>query len=348
MRKNPGSDQDRGCGTPAEVFGGPRHPESTAVSPATSPYDVDDPILSLIGNTSMIEYPDAVNDNLYVKLEKENPTGSMKDRIALGMTLEMYETGDIDRNDLIVEASSGNTAGGVSLVANRLGHDCVITTPETTSRQKIGYVKSLGAELIECPSVDSDSADHYRNQADAIADNRGGVFLDQYHNQLNPEVHAKWTGPELYQQLEDVTHVVCPMGTGGTLSGIGKYLKNQNPTVEIIGVDAINSNISTAFYDNDPVSYETQIEGLGKGSKTPTMWFEYVDDVFDVSDDVAIRWAKKSAKENGVLIGPSSGAALKIAHSIASDNPGSVVALIACDGGEQYFDVLASVEQPSP
>lgn len=305
------------------------------------PYDIKDPILSLIGDTSLIEYPGSLAGDLHVKLEKENPTGSMKDRIALGMILEMMESGELSDEDLVVEASSGNTAGGVALAANRLGFESVITTPETTSGQKMGYVESLGAELIACPDVDSDHEAHYRNRAQEIADERDGVFLNQYQNQLNPKVHEKWTGPELWEQTDELTHVVCPMGTGGTLSGIGKYIKEQDSSVELVGVDAEKSNISSAFYGDEPVEYNTQIEGLGKSGETPTMWFDYIDRVESVDDETAIKHARIASIEHGLLIGTSSSAALKVARGIATADEQSSVVLIACDGGEQYFDIYS-------
>ncbi len=307
---------------------------------STPPYDVEDPILSLIGNTPIVQYPEDLPGDVCVKLEKENPTGSMKDRIALGMILEMEESEELAKDDLVVEASSGNTAGGVALVTNRLGYDSVITTPETTSNQKIGYVEALGSELVACPIVDSAHEDHYRNTAESIAAKRDGVFLNQYHNQLNPRVHEKWTGPELWAQMDELTHIVCPMGTGGTLSGIGKYVKEQDESVDIVGVDAEESNISTAFYGDDPVEYNTEIEGLGKGSETPTMWFDYIDRVASVDDETAITWTKKAARGHGLLIGTSSGAALSVAREIAMENENATIALIACDGGEQYFDTF--------
>ncbi|WP_138007351.1 PLP-dependent cysteine synthase family protein [Halalkalirubrum salinum] len=305
-----------------------------------NPYNIDDPVLSLIGQTSLVEHPKNLLGDLHLKLEKENPTGSMKDRIGLGMILEMRESGEISDGDLVIEASSGNTAGAVALAANRLGHDSIITTPEKTSPQKMGFVKAFGSELVTCPDVNSDHKDHYRAKAQQIADKRGGIFLNQYHNQLNPKVHEKWTGPELWNQTNKLTHIVCPMGTGGTLSGIGKYIKNQDPSVNIIGVDAKKSNISTSFYDKEPVKYDTKIEGLGKGGETPTMWFDYIDEIISVKDEEAIQWAKKAAREDGLLIGTSAGAAFKIAYNIANENENASVVSIVCDGGEQYFDTL--------
>lgn len=340
MDENPLEDQDQagGCIATAEAMQEYRKKQNDRSALPT--YNFDDPILSLIGNTSLVQYTEELAGDLLVKLEKENPTGSMKDRIALGMILEMQESGELADDDLVVEASSGNTAGGVAMVTNRLGYESVITTPETTSRQKIGYVEALGSELVTCPDVNSSHEDHYRNTAETIAEDRDGVFLNQYHNQLNPHVHEKWTGPELWRQAEELTHIVCPMGTGGTLSGIGKYMKEQDDSIEIIGVDAKNSNISTAFYDEESVDYKTEIEGLGKGSETPTMWFEYIDEIVSVSDDTAISWTRTAARESGLLIGTSSGAALSVAHDIAKKDEESAVVLIACDGGEQYFDTI--------
>ncbi|MBO4249039.1 cysteine synthase family protein (plasmid) [Halomicrobium sp. IBSBa] len=306
----------------------------------SSPYEVGDPVLSLTGNTPLIKYPSDTSGNIHVKLEMENPTRSMKDRVALGMILEMQERGQINADDTIVEASSGNTAGAVAMVCNRLGYKSVITTPETTSKQKKAYIRALGAELVTCPPVDSDEPNHYRTEAERIAQERDGVFLNQYQNQLNPEVHEKWTGPELWQQADDITHIVCPMGTGGTLSGIAKYIKEVDEEVTIVGVDAEKSNISTVFYDKSPVEYDTTIEGLGKGKKAPTMWFNYIDKIVSVGDNEAIENSRRAARDDGLLIGTSSGAALSVAKDIATKNGDATVILIACDGAEQYFDRL--------
>jgi len=332
-------DQAGGCIITAEAM--QEHRDKKRRKQSMPPYNLEDPILSRIGDTPLVEYPEPLAGDLRIKLEKENPTGSMKDRIALGMILEMMKSGELSDEDLVVEASSGNTAGGVALAANRLGFDSIITTPESTSSQKIGYVESFGAELVTCPDVDSDDEDHYRNRARTIADERDGVFLNQYQNQLNPEVHEKWTGPEIWEQTDELTHIVCPMGTGGTLSGIGKYIKKQDSSVEIVGVDAEKSNISSAFYGDVPVEYSTQIEGLGKNGETPTMWFDYIDRVESVDDETAITHARTAATEYGVLIGTSSSAALKVARDIARKSEESSVVLVACDGGEQYFDILS-------
>lgn len=300
-----------------------------------------DSLLAEIGDTMMIPYDEpGINGSIQVKCEFDNPTGSMKDRIAYGMVAKLDLDGMLSKGDLIVEASSGNTAGSVALVTNRLDYDAVITTPVGNSPQKLGYVKAYGAELVTCPDVPSNDDRHYRMQAKQIAEKRGGIWLDQYSNQLNPEVHAAWTGPEITEQYPDLTHVVAPMGTGGTMSGIAKHVKEYDESVTTVGVDATLSNISSAFSGTDPGKYDTDIEGLGKGEKLPTMWFEYIDEIRSVNDKDALLQARRAANDHGLLVGGSSGASLFVAREIAMQEPSAEVAVVACDGGEQYFDTI--------
>jgi len=308
-----------------------------------SPYPTDDPVLGLIGDTSLISYPGAERGRVLCKLENENPTGSMKDRIAMGILTEALAEGTYDT---VVEASSGNTAGAVALVANRLGVTCKLACPESTSRQKIGYIKAFGAEIHKCPNVDSDHPEHYRAVARRLAEADDGAFLvDQYHNPSNPGVHYQWTGREIWAQAGDrMTHLVGAMGTGGVLSGSARYVQEQaeatGRNVTVVGVDAEQSNISTSFYGKAEVPYDTEVEGLGKGHELPTMWFDYVDEMRDVADDRAFEQARTSAQEHGLLIGPSAGAALAVSLDIVAEQPDARVVTIICDGGEQYFDTL--------
>lgn len=328
-----------GCIEIAEYLAARRN--ETSDTDPESLHQVSDPLLSHIGDTMMIPYEDpSISGSIRIKCEFDNPTGSMKDRIAYGMVAQLELEGLLSPGDLIVEASSGNTAGAVAMVTNRLGYDAAITTPVGNSPQKLGYVTALGAELVTCPDVPSDDDRHYRKQAKQIAEERGGVWLDQYSNQLNPEVHAEWTGPEITEQYPDLTHVVSPMGTGGTMSGIAKHVKEYDSSVTTVGVDAIESNISSAFSGTEPGAYETEIEGLGKGEGLSTMWFEYVDEVRSVSDEDALLQARRAARDHGVLIGGSSGAALFVGREIAMQNPNAEVAVVACDGGEQYFNTI--------
>lgn len=317
-----------------------RHAPTAEVGDA--PYPTDDPVLARIGDTPLVDYPGpATGGDIRLKLEADNPTGSMKDRVALGIVRELEAAGRLAADDVVVEASSGNTAGAVALVTNRLGYESVLTVPAGTSGQKIGYVRAFGSEIIECPAVDPDDERHYRATAARIAAERDGVWLDQYSTPLNPTVHYEWTGPELWRQAAgDLTHVVCPMGTGGTLSGIAKYVKERDATVDVIGVDAERSNISAAFYGSDPAAYDTDVEGLGKERELPTMWFEYIDEVRSVADDRAFAQARRAAEDHGILVGGSSGAAIAVARAITDRRSDARVAVIGCDGGEQYFDTV--------
>lgn len=321
-----------------------RSPQFSGTLPP-SPFPTDDPILSRIGNTPMIAYPGVEDGRLLCKLESENPTRSMKDRIAMGILTEVLQEGDYHT---VIEASSGNTAGAVALVANRLDVTCKLTCPEGTSPDKVGYMKAFGAEVHKCPNVDSDHPDHYRAEARRLADEEGAFLVDQYHNQSNPDVHYRWTGPELWAQAgAEITHLVSAMGTGGLLSGSARYVKEQakkeGRNVAVVGVDAEHSNISTAFYGEDPVPYDTGVEGLGKGGNLPTMWFDYIDEVRSVADDTAYQQARTSAQAHGMPIGPSAGAALSVGLEIHAAHPDARVATIICDGGEQYFDTLFDV-----
>lgn len=311
-----------------------------------TPFPTNDPVLNLIGDTPMVDYPGAEQGRLRCKLESENPTRSMKDRIAMGILTEAMDDGSYDT---VIEASSGNTAGAVALVANRLGLTCKLTCPESTSRSKIGYMKAYGAEVHTCPDVDSDHSEHYRAVARRLAENEENAFLvDQYHNQGNPTVHYRWTGAEIWAQAgAEMTHLVSAMGTGGLLSGSARRVKEEAEAagrdVTVIGVDAQNSNISTAFYGEEPVPYDTTVEGLGKGGELPTMWFDYIDEMRSVTDEEAFRQARTSAQQHGLLIGPSAGAALSIAQDIHDNQPDARIVTIVCDGGEQYFDTLFDV-----
>lgn len=318
-------------------------PGESSECPALAP--VSDPLLSTIGDTMMLPYDDPqVDGSIQIKCEFDNPTGSMKDRIAYGMIAHQILQGELSKDDPIVEGSSGNTGGAVAMVANRLGYDAVITTPEGNSSQKLGYITAYGAELVTCPNVPSDNDRYYRAEAKRIADERGGVWLDQYTNQLNPRVHRHWTGPEITEQCPEVTHIVSPMGTGGTMSGIARHAKQCDESITTVGVDAEKSNISAAFHKQELGEYDTAVEGLGKDSELPTMWFDYVDEVRNVSDKDAFKQAREAARDHGTLVGGSAGAALSAARNIAQDDPDNTVVVVACDGGEQYFDTLFNEE----
>ncbi len=298
-----------------------------------------DPLLRQIGQTPVIQFPG--KDGVRCKMETHNPTGSMKDRIALPMIRDAEESRGLSGDGPIVESSSGNTAQSVALAANRLGYECVITCPQSTSLEKLDRIKAYGAELVLCdPDVPSSHEDHYTSVAEQIADERDGVWLDQYHNQVNPRAHYEWTGEEIVRELTpDVDVFVGVMGTGGTMSGIGRAIQESDYDVQVIGVDAKQSNISREHKGLDSTVYDTDVEGLGKGSKLPTMWFEYINSVLSVGDDEVFEETRRLWNEYGFVIGPSAAAACLVAQEFAQERSGEVWTLV-CDDGSQYFNQM--------
>lgn len=299
-----------------------------------SSYSFTDPVLQQIGDTPLVPHPTA---DVFCKMERQSPTLSHKDRLAVGMLTELKERGELDDGQRVVEASSGNMAGGVALACNRLGHPCTIVSPETASPIKMGFVRALGAELARVPAVSHESEDYYQNRAAEIAREKDALYLNQYERALNREVHYGWTGPELWGQIADepVTHVVAATGSGGTLSGIGEYANERDESIQIVGVDAEHSNVSRDFRGQDRTEYDTEIEGLGQYRTTDAIDFDAIDEMVSVSDEDAVARAKHEAAENGLLLGTSSGAVMEVARSIADDE-GCVVAVVH-DGSEQYF-----------
>lgn len=299
-----------------------------------SPYPISDPILQQIGRTPIVPHP---ADDVLCKMERQSPTLSHKDRLAVGMLLELRDRGELDPRQHVVEASSGNMAGGVALACNRLDHPCTIVSPETASPLKMGFVKALGADLKQVPAVSHESEDYYQNQARSLAEDTGALYLNQYERALNRHVHYKWTGPELWCQIRDlpVTHIVAATGSGGTISGIGKYVAQRDDSIQIVGVDAEYSNISREFNGEEHTTYDTAIEGLGQYRTTDAIDFDAIDRMVSVADEIAIDRAKHEAAENGLLLGLSSGAVMEVARSVVNDD-GCVVAVVH-DGAEQYF-----------
>ncbi|WEL16673.1 Cysteine synthase [Halorhabdus sp. SVX81] len=311
------------------------NPNTSDVTDVT--FKADDPILKQIGDTPLVEFPG--NEAIFCKLEAKNPTRSHKDRLGLGMILTMRKRGELEPGQRVIEASSGNMAGGVALAANRLGHPYTIVAPESASPIKMGYVRALGGELIQTPAVPHDHEDYYQKKATEHAKETGGVLINQYERSLNPEVHYAWTGPELWEQIEGlgITHIVAATGSGGTLSGIGRYVKENDPSVTIVGVDAEQSNISRDFTGQERGEYDTEVEGLGQYRTTDAIDFEVIDEVMDIPDNVALETTRRVAEKDGMLVGVSSGAVLAAAQDILKSDPDARIVTIVHDGAEQYF-----------
>ncbi|WP_114577129.1 PLP-dependent cysteine synthase family protein [Saliphagus sp. LR7] len=300
------------------------------------PFAITDSVLRQVGGTPLVAHP---ADDVLCKMERQSPTLSHKDRLAVGMLLALKDRGELADGQRVVEASSGNMAGGVALACNRLGHPCTIVSPETASPIKMGFVKALGAELIQVPAVSHDDEDYYQKQAARRANESDALYLNQYERALNREVHAAWTGPELWAQIEDrpVTHVVAATGSGGTISGIGAYVGAQDDSIRIVAVDAEHSNVSRDFYGQEREEYETEIEGLGQYRTTEAIEFDAIDEMVSVADDDAVARAKSEAADHGLLLGLSSGAVMEVARSITAEDDDACVVAVVHDGAEQYF-----------
>ncbi|QLD90785.1 cysteine synthase family protein [Natronomonas salina] len=297
----------------------------------------EDPILREIGNTPLVAHPE--NEQIVAKVERENPTLSHKDRIGPGMILGLRQMGELEPGQRIVEASSGNTAGAVALAANRLDHPCTIVMRETTSPVKVGFVKALGAEIVTTPDVGHEHDYYYQTVAERYAQEHDAVYLNQYGRPLNRHIHYEWTGPELYQQIknDDVTHIVGAMGTCGLLTGVAEYFKEVAPHIQIVGVDGEDSNISREFHDEELGDYNVDVEGLGQWRVSASANLDVMDDIRSVSDSIAVSRAKHEAADNGMLMGPSSGAAMEVAQAITQEDDDANVVTFIHDGAEQYF-----------
>lgn len=329
-----GADPGSGVDPTTEPETGPKGGEP--VADPQSPFPVTDPVLEQIGGTPLVAHP---ADDVLCKMERQSPTLSHKDRLAVGMLLALKDRGELADGQRVVEASSGNMAGGVALACNRLGHPCTIVSPETASPIKMGFVKALGAELVQVPPVPHTADEYYQKQAARRAEDGDALYLNQYERALNREVHAAWTGPELWAQIEDrsVTHIVAATGSGGTISGIGAYVSDQDDAIRIVGVDADRSNISRDFYGEARGEYETAIEGLGQYRTTEAIDFDVIDEMVSVADDDAIARAKSEAADHGLLLGLSSGAVMEVARSITAEDDDACVVAVVHDGAEQYF-----------
>jgi len=280
---------------------------------------------------------------VYGKAEFLNPGGSVKDRIGRAMIEAAESEGRLAPGGVIVEATSGNTGLALAMAASEKGYRCIFTMPDKMSLEKVKLLRAFGAEVVITPTaVAPDHPDHYLNRAKAIAaETPGAVLANQFYNQANPQAHYRTTGPELWAQSEGrITHFFAGAGTGGTISGVGRYLKEQNPEVQVVGVDPVGSVIS-GFFKTGALGegHPYKVEGLGNDKIPDTLHLEYVDDYIQVSDGAAFRMARRLVSEEGLFVGGSSGlivhAALQVAREV--DDPDAFMVAILCDWGERYL-----------
>ncbi|MEM0995401.1 MAG: cysteine synthase family protein, partial [Bacteroidota bacterium] len=274
-------------------------------------------ILELVGNTPLIQLNNLVKDipaKVYAKIEGMNPGLSAKDRIALYMIEKAEREGKLQAGGTIVEATSGNTGFGIAMVSAVKGYQCVFYTKKKTSKEKIQALEALGAKVIVCPSVGKDDPRYYINMAERMGKEPDAYYLNQNFDLGNSEAHYHSTGPEIWNQTKGkITRFIACAGTGGTISGTGRFLKDQNEKVEIIGVDAYGSVLAkyheTGEFDEREIR-PYKVEGLGKSIIPGNVNRDIIDRFIKVDDLNSANYAKRLAKEEGLFVGYSSGSAM--------------------------------------
>jgi cystathionine beta-synthase len=326
-------------------------PAARGAAPAASP-QIRDSILDTIGDTPLIRLKSLGRDcraTLLAKVESFNPGGSVKDRIAIAIIAEAEAKGLLKPGGTVVEATSGNTGAGLAMVAAVRGYRAILVMPDKVSREKINLLKAFGAEVLVTPTaVPPDSPDSYYEVARRLAREVPGAYLaNQYYNPTNPEAHFKTTGPEIWRQTGGrLDYFVVALGTGGTVSGASKYLKQQNPKVKVIGADPIGSILKDFFYTKQMVPAKTyKVEGIGEDFIPGTMDFTVIDEIVQVNDFQSLNAARRLAREEGILAGGSAGTALFVALQVARQaKEGETVVVLIPDTGERYLSKVHSDE----
>jgi cystathionine beta-synthase len=295
-------------------------------------------ILDAVGRTPLVllnRLTEGLQAKVAVKVEFTNPGGSVKDRVALAMIADAEARGLLRAGGTIIEATAGNTGVGLAMVAAVKGYRCIFVLPDKMSQEKILLLKAYGAEVvITQTAVAPDSPDSYNGVADRLAREIPGAWRpNQFANDANPDIHYRTTGPEIWEQTRGkVTVFVCGVGTGGTLSGVGKYLKERNPAIKIVGADPEGSVLS----GGSPKPWK--VEGIGEDFVPKTFSSKYVDDWVRVGDAESFHVARELARREGMLLGGSTGtnvaAALRYARRLG---PGQLVVALGCDTGRNYL-----------
>ncbi len=311
-------------------------------------------VLELIGNTPLIKLnriTENLEGNFYAKVEAFNPGHSTKDRIALYIIDEAEKKGILKPGDTIIETTSGNTGFSLAMVSIIKGYDCILAVSSKSSKDKIDMLRAMGAKVYVCPAhVSADDERSYYNVAKRLhEETKGSVYINQYFNELNVDAHYKTTGPEIWEQTNGkITHLVACSGTGGTISGTARFLKEQNPNIRILGVDAFGSVLKkyheTKEFDNNEI-YPYRIEGLGKNLIPTATDFDSIDEFMKVTDEESAHTAREIAKKEGLFVGYTSGAALQAVKQYAEESEftsESNVVIIFPDHGSRYMSKVFS------
>lgn len=309
-------------------------------------------ILETIGNTPLIKLSRitrGLKPQIFAKLESSNPGGSVKDRIGISMIEAAEKNGELKPGGTIIEATSGNTGIGLALTAAVKGYKTIFVVTDKVSSEKINYLKAFGGEVIVVSNaVEPDSPEYYVNVAKRIhKETPDSIFAYQYSNPANPEIHYRTTGPEIWRQTEGkITHLVSSIGTGGTISGTGRFLKEKNPAIKVIGADPLGSIFRT-YKETGEVIKGTPylVEGIGQDCLPSNVHFQYIDKIINISDKESFAAARRLTREEGIFCGGSTGTILHVTLQIAKElSENDVVVFFVCDTGERYLSKVHNIE----
>lgn len=309
---------------------------------------VFDSVLKAIGDTPIVKLnrvTQGVKANIFVKLEYLNPAGSIKDRIALQIIEHAEKTGQLKPGGTIVEATSGNTGMGLAMVAAARGYKCIFVMPDKMSEEKIRALRAFGAQVVITPTAvePEDPRSYYSVSRKLAVETPNAFYANQYHNPQNPAAHYEGTGPEIWEQMDGKIDVlVCGMGTGGTISGIGKFLKEKNPNIKVVGVDPVGS-LYYDYYKTGAMTdaYSYKVEGIGEDFLPSTMDFKYVDEVVRVNDRECFTMTRALVREEGIFCGGSCGAAVvgAVKYCQTNNTPMNVLVILP-DSAARYLSKI--------
>ena len=310
--------------------------------------NVHNDILSCVGDTPIVRLNNIGKDlsaTLYAKLEMMNPGGSVKDRVALKILDDAEEAGLVKRGSMVVEGTSGNTGAGLAMVASVRGYKTAFVMPDKQSEEKRASLRAYGSKVVITPTaVEPEDPRSYYSVSNRLGSEEGSFFANQYHNQSNPEAHYESTGPEIWEQMDGKIDVfVAGLGTGGTITGVGRYLKEQNPDVKIVGIDPVGSLYYDYFHTGQMTEPHTYVvEGIGEDFMPSTLDWEYVDDVVRVNDKECMQFTRRVVREEGIFCGGSSGAAVSGALRWVRrhDAEGMNVLILLPDSGSRYLSKI--------
>ena len=294
---------------------------------------INNNVLDMIGNTPMIKLNNIGNSNIYVKLEKYNPAGSIKDRAVYYMVENLEKNELLKKGDVLVEATSGNTGIALSMIGSLKGYKVIIVMPETMSVERRTLMKAYGAKLILTDgSLGMKGSIEKMNKL--LSENSNYISLKQFDNEYNPLAHYETTGVEMYNQVKDIDIFVCGVGTGGTISGVGKYLKEQNPNIKVVAVEPEGSPVISK---NKKGSHK--IQGIGAGFIPKNYNENVVDEVMTITDEESYKGVRIMAQKEGILVGISSGANIYAALKLCEMYPDKKIVTVAPDGIDKYMSM---------